>query len=238
MKKIDNINPVTTRKWYRKSWGVVLIIILGFLFSIIVLVGYQLYDTFDKFKKGEYNPALIGLDVNGDYDMKAILDPTDPAIGDIRAPLTIVEFGDFLCPVCQKSSHILRQIESENPRSIRLYWRNLPVVAEESLDFARAGECAHFQDKFWAFHDKVFGLQEHVTSNDIYTIAAQIGLNPDTFNNCMIENRVQQKIQVDYQLAEQLHVPGTPTFFVNGHKISGLVTKEAWLEVIDKLTVK
>lgn len=231
---IYNVTP--TRHWYKSWWGIMLLVFLLFLLVILAWIGYLFYDSWNKAQSGEFN--IKAFDVSGDppYNMDIIIDPSDPVLGDARAEIKIVEFGDFLCPVCQKSYSVIRELQASDPRNIRVYWRNLPSISEDSIKFMKASECAHLQGKFWPFHDRMFQLQETIQISQINELAGQIGLNMDLFTECYNNDTMLNKIKYDVDLADRLGVRGTPTFFVNGYVVSGYVPLEVWKQIINLLS--
>ncbi len=230
--KMSILNVSPTIHWYKTWWGIILLILMVFFLVILGWVGYIMYDSWQKAQSGEFN--LNAFDVSGPppYNMDIIIDPSDPVLGDARAEIKIVEFGDFLCPVCQKSYSVIRELQSSDPRNIRVYWRNVPVIAEDSIKYMVAGECAHLQGKFWAFHDRMFQLQDSIQVSQINALAQQIGLDMELFRQCYNSDTMLNKIRYDMDLAERLGVKGTPTFFVNGYVLSGYVPLEVWKQIL------
>src|SRR4029077_7790219 len=67
-----------------------------------------------------------------------------PALGDPKAPVTLVEFSDFQCPVCRSLHDVLRGLLPNYPQ-VRVVFKDFPL---ESLHpwartAALAGRCAY-----------------------------------------------------------------------------------------------
>lgn len=108
---------------------------------------------------------------------------------------------------------------------MKFTYKYFPVVDQgrigESNWSAQAAECANQQGKFWQYHDKLFVVWagENVgtyTRPKLKQYAADIGLDTNTFNQCLDSDRTASIVQADIAEATRMGVQGTPTFFVNG----------------------
>lgn len=159
------------------------------------------------------------------------------ALGAARPLVTIVEFGDFACSYCQASYSVIRELSLEYPDDLKIVWRDRPAF-DYSLNLAQAAYCAGEQDKFWPMHDKLFMHQSSAlgsSAQDIVTLAQQIGVNTTAFSQCLVASRYLEQIKANYLAAEALEVTGTPTWFVNGQKIEGHLSKSDWEVLLNKL---
>jgi len=123
--------------------------------------------------------------------------PTQPAKGNLNAPVTIVEFADFYCPYCARHvRETIPLIETDyiDTGLVRYEFRNLIIHGQPALLAAVAGECAHQQGAFWGFHDAVFERifgdgnrsdSRHLEADDLKQIATQLGLNCAAFDACL-----------------------------------------------------
>ncbi len=146
----------------------------------------------------------------------------DPFIGPEDAPITIVEFGDFRCGYCRRHFQetfepLLAAYEGE----VRYVFRDYPILSQESLVAALGAECAHDQDAFWEFHDRVYDNQNVLTREQFISYATDLGLDVATFTTCLDEQQHLEEVVQDYQDGQTLGVGGTPTFFINGKPLIG-----------------
>src|SRR5262245_28830888 len=97
-------------------------------------------------------------------DLAVPVDPVDHASGAATAQLTIVEYGDFECPLCKQSAPVLKSLVERFAGRVRLVYRHFPLetMHPHALLAAEAAECAAGQDKFWAMHDLLFDNQTHL----------------------------------------------------------------------------
>jgi len=64
-------------------------------------------------------------------------------------------------------------------------------------------------------------------------LAAELGLNTATFNDCLDSGKNAQEVQKDYQDGASYGVSGTPAFFVNGRYVSGAQPFANFKAIID-----
>ena len=171
-------------------------------------------------------------------EIQAIIEgENSPWIGSPNPQVTIVQFADFACPYCRQTYSALRQISIKYQNSVKIVFRDLPSY-DDSIVLSLAAHCANEQDKFWAMHDKLYAQQSTdltTDANNLLTIAKQIGLDVQELINCIDEKRYLDKIQDSFIDAQSLGATGTPTWFVNGQKIEGVVTLAEWENLLNQL---
>lgn len=147
----------------------------------------------------------------------------DPRLGDADAPVTIVELSDFQCPFCARF-HIetfpaLRRLYGDQVQWIFVN-RYFPQH-QHAERAAIAAECAHRQGRFWEYADRLFAGQERLGDGVIEDAARDLGLDMEAFQACVTNRETAAEAAADQAEGERLGVDGTPTFYVNGHKIVG-----------------
>jgi len=147
-------------------------------------------------------------------------------LGNPDAPLTIVEYSDFLCPYCKRAAlETMPQIEEEYIATgkVKLVFKHLVVHGEEAEIAAGAAECASEQNAFWQYHDALFLNNERVTFNseNLKRFAQELGLDTESFGTCLDSERYVDKLAADADEARRRGVSSTPTFFVGQTKIEG-----------------
>jgi len=175
----------------------------------------------------------------------------DPSWGPEDAPVTIIEFSEFLCPYCQRFAlQTLPQIKQAYEGEVRYVYRDFVVHGEPSTKISEAAECADDQEKFWEYHDKLWeqyntlvahyetvSEQPEIGMNDLATslkgYASDLGLDTATFNDCLDTGKHTAEVQKDSQDARSYGVGGTPGFFINGQPVSGAQPFSVFQQVID-----
>lgn len=150
--------------------------------------------------------------------------------------VTVVEYSEFQCPYCSSILPIANQILEKYKGKIRWVVRNFPLdFHPNARPSAIAAACAAQQKKFWQMYEKLFANQQALDEEDLFTYAEQIGLDMNYFSTCYDDQRDINKI-IDEQIkfGQTLGVSGTPVFFINGRKISGILPYESFDKIIEE----
>jgi protein-disulfide isomerase len=159
---------------------------------------------------------------------------TNHVEGDNAKGVTLIEYGDYECPICGEYYQPLKQFVSQNIKDIHFQFRNLPLTSIHQNAFAgaRAAEAAALQGKFWQMHDKLYENQDRagqsgwVVSKDplneyFVNFAQQIGLNISQFKTDYASSKVNDTINADSAAFDKTgQEKATPTFFLNGKYVS------------------
>jgi protein-disulfide isomerase len=151
-----------------------------------------------------------------------------PSLGPANAPVTLVEFSDFECPVCKGLHDALRGLLPNYPQ-VRVVFKDFPL--EQIHPWARtaalAGRCAYQQSPaaFWKMYDFIYDGQALISAENSWgkmtDFAGQSGLNPDSFKACMASPEAGAAVDASRENGIQLEVGSTPTIFVNGRRVVG-----------------
>lgn len=133
----------------------------------------------------------------------------------------IEEFCDFQGPYCaQFYRETLPTLEQEY--DIELVFRHFPWDFHEYAQKAsEASECARNQGKFREYHNMLFENQEKLDVASLKKYASDLGLDGQVFESCLDSEEKRQKVLDDFEEGAKRGVAGTPTFFINSHKIVG-----------------
>jgi protein-disulfide isomerase len=149
-------------------------------------------------------------------------DARDHVRGPEKAPVTVVEYGDFECPYCGQAEPAVREL-LRNHGDVRYVWRHLPLtdVHPHAQMAAEAAEAAASQGAFWEMHDLLFGHQDALTMRDLLGYAGSLGLDTQRFRSELSTHAGAERVRQDTDSADLSGVSGTPTFFVNGQRHHG-----------------
>ncbi len=241
------------RGWFR-FWMIPLVILLliGGFVGFIFISQFIKYYNFAKegiplniltqsSSQLTQTPGIAGSPSSTSLIAAAKLATTDdPKKGPDNAKITLVEFSDFQCPFCKESYLVIKQLLARYPDDIRFIYRDFPVDSIHSFarKAAEAGECAHEQDKFWEYHDKLFENQESLNNEDsqiFYKIAKDVGLDEKLFTTCFGFGKYKSEVEEDYQAGVSAGLRGTPTWFFNGQKVQGALSLETFEKIIQEL---
>lgn len=226
----------------QKNYGLTLpmsILIAGLLISgsIVYLVG----------NKNQPVPAAPPSAAAPEPDLSRLLEPKerDAVLGEMGAPVTFVEYGDYQCPFCGRFFNQTELLLRENyvrTGKMKMIYRNLAFLGSESQAAAEAAECAKDQGKFWAYHDELFREEtaDNAENNGnlnralFLTLAERVGLKADEFTSCLDGKKYSELVQSDTREAQNLGINATPTNFVNGELIRGAQPYASFQAIIEK----
>ena len=169
-----------------------------------------------------------------------------PILGDLKAPVTLIEFTDYECPFCKKFyKNAMQKLKKEyiDTGKVRLVVRDFPLPFHKNArPAANAAHCAGEQDKFWPMHDALYE-GDKMNAEDIKNHATKIGLKMEPFQSCLDAKRYKKHIENDMKEAQMAGVRGTPAFvlgkttdnLVSGEFISGTRGFNFFKSRIDKL---
>lgn len=144
------------------------------------------------------------------------------------APVTIVTFSDFQCPICARVASTLSAILAAYPDRVRVVYRHwtLDRIHPYAREAAIAAECAAEQGRFARFHDHVYARQDSLGPIPWVRLAVASGV-PDTvaFNRCLVSVAPEARLERDRRDGVRLGVEGTPTMLVNGLVVRGALSR-------------
>lgn len=221
-------------------WKRVLIFIGALLLLYAIYFAYQVITIRNQILSGNYNWEQYGAETSGQgganvstkkYDVAT---PGDPSVGALNPKVTIVEFGDFECPFCLKAYPIIRSLVSEFGADIKFIYRDFPLedIHPEAKLAAQAGYCAHLQNLFWPLHDKFYQNQDKLNRDVIISLATQSGINRPQFLKCLDSDEAKKEVEQDQADGLAAGVAGTPTWFINGYRVAGVIPADIFKQII------
>lgn len=187
-----------------------------FALVIVVIIGVAIYGAVNGwFTHETEDPDQIFPVFRGD----------DPYLGDVDAPIMIVEYSDFQCPFCADFALNGKKVLDpyiESGKVIFVY-KDMPLkIHAKAAQVANAAGCAYEQDKFWEYHDLIYANPDKLELGHLDGYAEELGLNMSDFKKCFSSERRYSEINDDLTEAFNLGVTATPTFFINGKKYVGV----------------
>src|SRR5215470_7840508 len=159
-----------------------------------------------------------------------------PAMGEKNAPVTIVEFSDYQCPLSGQHFNLtLKQLTDEYVKTgkVRYVYRDLPLESIHPLAFkaAEGAYCAREQDKFWEMHDRLFRNQAAITPDKLPLHAQMLNIDVAKFQRCLDEERYSASVRESGADARALSLHATPNFCLgvsdpNGSTLRALIRIE------------
>ncbi len=229
-----------TKTW----WGIVLITILTaiatvFLFFVIITGWYWFQiknGKADMNSLNQSNSMISGLNQAKRIELES---GDDPYAGNPAAKLVIVEFVDYKCPNCFAAHPIMQKVMANYSHKVKLIIRDFPAesIHPGATELAELAYCANLQNKFWKLQDILYtqqnSLPEILTTSTKLALYNEAGLNSGQTEKCLRSDQAKIEVSKDFSDGVKFGAIGTPTFFVNGKKVEGVVSYDSWMQVIE-----
>ncbi len=149
-------------------------------------------------------------------------DPADPAIGNPRGAVTVVEFFDPRCGYCKRMRPVVEEL-LRRQRDVRWVMKDLPILGPNSVLASRTLLASQRQGKYPELHDAVLKLREEPAEPVLRREAERAGLDWARLKRDMDDPSVQRRIEANTQLAQALQIQGTPAMIVGETLVPGAV---------------
>ncbi len=159
-----------------------------------------------------------------------IRESRDHSLGPETAPITLVEYGSYVCRFCRGANERVGELRSELGDRLRYVFRHRPI---SGLELARRAaevvERATTPEQFWRVHVTLMERGESLTAEELDAIARDHGLA----NDDAAAERARERVAEDIASAHASGVEVTPTFYINGHKYEGAWDSVSFKDAIE-----
>lgn len=165
-------------------------------------------------------------------------------MGNVNAPVQILEFADFECPSCAGFATITepdvrKRIVETGLASLTYY--DFPLSQHRNtMAASHAAACADEQGKFWSMHDRIYQAQDEWNGQATDSpkaffkrYAGEVALDVSRWENCYDSQKYRQRINAN--LAEGLRrgVNSTPTFIIGNKMYPGSQSYDELKKLVD-----
>jgi protein-disulfide isomerase len=159
---------------------------------------------------------------------------TAQSAGSEKPSVTLLEYADYECPYCQKVAADVKKLRADMGDKITFVYKDFPLVMHARAEkAAEAARCAEKQGKFWEFHDELFRSKE-LDVDQLKAQARALNLNSTDFDHCLDSGQETGAVEKDREEGQRLGISGTPSFFINGHYLSGALDYAALRQIVDQ----
>jgi NhaA family Na+:H+ antiporter len=132
--------------------------------------------------------------------------------------VSLVTYGDYLCPYCRRLRRVLAELQSTLGESLVYVFRHLPNenVHPGAELLARATEAAAAQGRFWEMHDWLYEQEPPIGIERVLDFARTLGLDTDRFERDLDSAATRARVQEDLTEGHANGITVTPTFFIDG----------------------
>lgn len=191
---------------------------------------------------------------NNNQGTKLSIDSTkgSPILGSESAQITIVEFGDYQCPFCQKWNQNTKPLIEKNyivTGKIKLVYVDFPIIGPDSIKAHAGSYCADEQGLYWQYHDFLYSNQGQenngwTNQNNLKNLVSGInGLDTDSFSKCLDSGKYEDRVKENKNIATKNGATSTPYFIIiepdgNRIPISGAQPYSVFQETIDEILAR
>ena len=156
--------------------------------------------------------------------------------GVLNAPITLIEYGDYQCPLCKIATPIVKQLQNELGTQLCFVFRNFPLKQSHpyALMAAESAEAAGLQNKFWDMHNLLYAKQLQFSPEIWPEFAKELELDMEKFKTDLQSPLISQKIQTDFNAGVRSGVNGIPCFYINGKRYDGDPSYDAFKQALFK----
>lgn len=150
----------------------------------------------------------------------------DHAEGPVDAAITLVEYGDFECPVCREAFPLIKTLQRTLRGRLRFVFRHFPLAqvhphAPHAAEVAEAAAAQAGGPGFWTMHDALFLHQDELGEALYARLAGELGLDTERLVADVEAGTFADRVRDDFRSGVRSGVNGTPTFFANGRRYDG-----------------
>ena len=151
-----------------------------------------------------------------------IIEPRDIFVGNVKAEITLEEFGEYESEVCAKANEIVKKLLIEYDGVIRFNFRHFPLtnIHQRSLKAGEAAVATGQDGKFWEMHNILFANRKNLGTTSLKLYSKEAGVVNKRFLDDLVNATYGWQVQGDLREGLDRGVKEVPTFFVNGERIA------------------
>jgi protein-disulfide isomerase len=174
-----------------------------------------LHDAFQTMRQADTRSVI-------EAHRAALVTPADPVAGNANGTVTIVEFYDTRCPYCREIEPTMARLLAQD-RSVRLVYKDLPVLGPASVLAAHALLAAQQQDGYEKLRSALMQSPPNYTREGVLALARKIGLDADRLARDMDARAIAARLDANLALAAALGIDGTPALVIGDILVPGAI---------------
>ena len=157
-------------------------------------------------------------------------------VGDMKAPVTLMEYGDYESEACAKANEVVKQLLQDYEGKIRFNFRHFPLtkIHQRSLKAAEASVAAAQEGKFWEMHNVLFANRRTLGTTSLKLHSIEAGISNKRFLDDLVNATFGWQVQGDLREGLDKGVKDVPAFFINGEFFTGKPTYDNLSKAIDQ----
>jgi protein-disulfide isomerase len=143
------------------------------------------------------------------------LSAADHLIGALHAPIAVIEYGDFECPICHAVEPAVRQLLQTHADSVVFAFRHFPLEAAHPHALM-AAEASAAQGQVWPMHNLLLRNPAQLARRHLESYAEILNLDLARFRTELDGEVYRQRVREHQEGGIRSHLRATPGFFING----------------------
>src|SRR6202012_1789739 len=161
-------------------------------------------------------------------DIPEIIPTKEVFVGDPKAPVTLMEYGDYESEACAKVKEVVQKLLHQYDGKLRFNFRHFPLtkIHQHAMKAAEASLGAAQEGKFWEMHTMLFQHRRRLGAISLREYAKDWGGVNKKFVVDMVNCTYGWQVKSDLLEGLNKGVRDVPAFFINGVLFTGKPTFE------------
>lgn len=157
-----------------------------------------------------------------------IISPKEFWVGNKKATVSLVEFGDYESEACAKANEVVKKLLAEFEGKIKFNFRHFPLtkIHQRSMKAAEASVAAAQEGKFWEMHNILFAHRRQLGTISLKIYAKEVGVENKKLLTELVDSVYGWSVRNDLLEGLGKGVRDVPTFFINDDLYEGKPTFE------------
>jgi protein-disulfide isomerase len=157
-----------------------------------------------------------------------IIPTKDVFVGDPKAPVTLMEYGDYESEACAKVNEVVVKLLEQYDGKLRFNFRHFPLtkIHQHAMKAAEASLGAAQEGKFWEMHSMLFQHRRRLGAISLREYAKDVGVVNKKFLDNLVNSTYGWQVRSDLLEGLNKGVRDVPAFFINGVLFTGKPTFE------------
>ena len=146
--------------------------------------------------------------VAGKVDQSGIIRDYNFYTGPKDSSLKVVYILDLQCGFCKQNNEGMVKVKEDNKDKVQVIYKMFPLPSHSyAKPAAYAAYAAGDQGKFFEYADRVFALQDQLNNTTLESIAKELSLNFDQWNNARNSSETRNKVDQDVKDIGNINLP-------------------------------
>lgn len=177
--------------------------------------------------KGIQNVRTYSQEMKMKRFSDALYHDADSPVLNNAGEITVVEFFDYNCGYCKRSSEELSPLIGKDKR-IRFVYKDVSILGANSTELAKiaiaVGQIS--PNGYPAFHKELMSM-DRATPEKAIALAEMVGVTEKKIKSLMESGKVDSILAKNNQLFKDLGLTGTPAFYIGTKKVGGIISRSA-----------